>query len=75
MDRFSQRQAVILLAATNRPDELDEALLRSGRIDRELHVGLPSEAQRCAIFQVKEGRSPAHRKGASTQQKGEPGHS
>ena len=52
VDRFSLRQAVILIAATNRPDELDEGLTKAGRIDRELHVGLPSEEQRCAIFQV-----------------------
>lgn len=52
VDRFSRRQAVILLAATNRPDELEEGLTAAGRIDRELHIGLPSEEQRCAIFNV-----------------------
>ncbi|GJP61579.1 hypothetical protein CLOP_g12514 [Closterium sp. NIES-67] len=52
VDRFSLRQAVILIAATNRPDELDEGLTKAGRIDREIHVGLPSEEQRIAIFGV-----------------------
>ncbi|CAI5517207.1 unnamed protein product [Closterium sp. Naga37s-1] len=52
VDRFSLRQSVILIAATNRPDELDEGLTKAGRIDREIHVGLPSEEQRIAIFGV-----------------------
>lgn len=52
MDRLSRRQAVILIAATNRPQELHEELLAPGRIDREVHISLPTEEQRVAIFGV-----------------------
>lgn len=52
MDRFSKRQAVILICATNRPQELHQSLLRPGRIDREIHIGLPGEQQRVRIFAV-----------------------
>lgn len=52
MDRYSLRQAVILICATNRPDELDEQFMRPGRIDREIHIGLPGEEERIAIFGV-----------------------
>lgn len=52
VDRWSLRQAVILIAATNRPDELDERLMVPGRIDREIHIGLPGEAERIQIFGV-----------------------
>lgn len=43
---------VVVLAATNRPDVLDPALLRPGRLDRRIHVGLPDLAGRTAILQV-----------------------
>ncbi|CAM6084023.1 unnamed protein product [Calypogeia fissa] len=52
VDRFAARQAVILICATNRPDELDEDLMRPGRIDREIHIGLPAEEERLGIFNV-----------------------
>lgn len=52
VERYSLRQAVILICATNRPDELDEKFLQPGRIDRELHVGLPGEKDRVSIFSV-----------------------
>lgn len=41
-----------MLAATNRVDMLDKALLRAGRFDRQIHVDLPDMAERKAIFQV-----------------------
>lgn len=41
VERFSLRQAVIFICATNRPDELDPEFVRSGRIDRRLFIGLP----------------------------------
>ncbi len=41
MDGFSENEGVIVLAATNRPDVLDKALLRAGRFDRQIVVGLP----------------------------------
>ncbi|CAA7062112.1 unnamed protein product [Microthlaspi erraticum] len=52
IDRFSLRQAVIFICATNRPDELDMEFVRSGRIDRRLYIGLPDAKQRVQIFGV-----------------------
>lgn len=52
IDRFSLRQAVIFMCATNRPDELDIELVRPGRIDRRLYIGLPDAKQRVQIFGV-----------------------
>ncbi|KAK0598789.1 hypothetical protein LWI29_038027 [Acer saccharum] len=52
IDRFSLRQAVILICATNRPDELDLEFVRTGHIDRRLYIGLPDAKQRVQIFGV-----------------------
>ncbi|NND98623.1 MAG: ATP-dependent zinc metalloprotease FtsH [Pirellulaceae bacterium] len=52
MDGFSPSQAVIVVAATNRPDVLDPALLRPGRFDRHITVGRPTLKGREAIFKV-----------------------
>ena len=52
MDGFGTNSGVIVLAATNRVDMLDKALLRAGRFDRQIHVDLPDMAERKAIFQV-----------------------
>ncbi|MDQ4045214.1 MAG: ATP-dependent zinc metalloprotease FtsH, partial [Chloroflexota bacterium] len=52
MDGFDQRSTVVVLAATNRVDILDSALLRPGRFDRRVHVDLPDRAQRAAILRV-----------------------
>ncbi|KAG1347662.1 hypothetical protein COCNU_06G014910 [Cocos nucifera] len=52
VDRFSLRQAVIFICATNRPDELDSEFVRPGRIDRRLYIGLPDAKQRVQIFGV-----------------------
>lgn len=52
MDGFSTNQGVIVLAATNRADILDSALLRPGRFDRQIHVELPDYREREAIFKV-----------------------
>ncbi|KAI4365995.1 hypothetical protein MLD38_021926 [Melastoma candidum] len=52
VDRFSLRQAVIFICATNRPDELDLEFVRPGRIDRRLYIGLPDAKQREQIFAV-----------------------
>ncbi|XP_076885608.1 ATP-dependent zinc metalloprotease FTSH 12, chloroplastic-like [Bidens hawaiensis] len=52
VDRFSLRQAVIFICATNRPDELDLKFVRAGRIDRRLYIGLPDANQRVQIFGV-----------------------
>ena len=52
MDGFGTNSGVIVLAATNRVDMLDSALLRAGRFDREIHVDLPDLTERKEIFQV-----------------------
>jgi cell division protease FtsH len=52
MDGFDGRKGVVLLAATNRPDSLDPALLRPGRFDRRIPVELPDLAGRIAILKV-----------------------
>ncbi len=52
MDGFGTNSGVIVLAATNRVDMLDSALLRAGRFDREIHVDLPDLTERKEIFKV-----------------------
>lgn len=52
MDGFGTNSGVIILAATNRADILDKALLRAGRFDRQIHVELPDVREREAIFKV-----------------------
>lgn len=52
MDGFGSEDAVIVIAATNRTDILDEALKRPGRFDRQVHVGLPDVRGREAILKV-----------------------
>ena len=52
MDGFHKNDGVIVLAATNRPDILDPALLRPGRFDRQIHVGHPDVKGREAILKV-----------------------
>jgi len=52
MDGFSSEKGVVILAATNRPDSLDKALLRPGRFDRRVPVELPDLAGREAILKV-----------------------
>ena len=52
MDGFSENEGVIVLAATNRPDVLDKALLRAGRFDRQIMVGLPDVKAREQILEV-----------------------
>ena len=52
MDGFGTNSGVIVLAATNRVDMLDKALLRAGRFDRQIHVDLPDLSERKAVFNV-----------------------
>lgn len=52
MDGFGTNSGVIILAATNRVDVLDQALLRAGRFDRQIYVDLPDLPERIAIFNV-----------------------
>ncbi|MEU1286386.1 ATP-dependent zinc metalloprotease FtsH [Kitasatospora sp. NPDC005856] len=52
MDGFDQSTGIVVIAATNRPDALDPALLRPGRFDRQVTVPLPNQAERAAILVV-----------------------
>jgi cell division protease FtsH len=52
MDGFATNSGVIILAATNRADILDKALLSAGRFDRQIHIDLPDVHERKEIFQV-----------------------
>jgi cell division protease FtsH len=58
MDGFSGHEAVIVLAATNRPDVLDPALLRPGRFDRHVVLDLPDRGDRVAILKVHTRKVP-----------------
>lgn len=58
MDGFEQGQNVIVLAATNRADVLDPALLRPGRFDRRVNIGLPDRPDREAILRVHFEKKP-----------------
>ena len=58
MDGFGVNQGVIILAATNRPDILDPALLRPGRFDRRVYVGMPDIRGREAILKVHARKKP-----------------
>ncbi len=58
MDGFSENEGIIIIAATNRPDILDPALLRPGRFDREVIVGIPDVAEREEMFEVHARNKP-----------------
>ena len=58
MDGFGANQGIIIMAATNRPDILDPALLRPGRFDRQVVVGAPDVKGREAIFRVHSKNKP-----------------
>jgi len=58
MDGFTGSEGVIVMAATNRPDVLDPALLRPGRFDRQIMVHPPDQKGRAAVLKVHTGRLP-----------------
>src|SRR5690606_21524689 len=58
MDGFEQGENVIVLAATNRADVLDPALLRPGRFDRRVNISLPDRKEREAILKVHSSKKP-----------------
>ena len=58
MDGFSENEGVIVMAATNRVDILDPAILRAGRFDRQVHVGRPDVRGRLEILQVHSKKKP-----------------
>lgn len=61
MDGFDQTESVIVMAATNRPDVLDPALLRPGRFDRQVTVALPDKNGRVAILKIHTRGKPLDR--------------
>ena len=58
MDGFAANEGVIVLAATNRPDVLDKALLRPGRFDRHIHISAPNVRTRYEILKVHTNNKP-----------------
>jgi cell division protease FtsH len=58
MDGFSSRESVIVLAATNRPDVLDQALIRPGRFDRQITLERPQQKARLAILKIHTRKMP-----------------
>lgn len=52
MDGIEERKGIYLLAASNRPDMIDPAVLRPGRLDKILYVGLPNKSDRLEILQA-----------------------
>ena len=58
MDGFQSQEGIILIAATNRPDVLDPALLRPGRFDRKVYINLPGLREREAILKVHSKKTP-----------------
>lgn len=58
MDGFSGNEGIIIIAATNRPDILDPALMRPGRFDRQVHVGLPDVKAREQILKIHVRKKP-----------------
>ncbi len=58
MDGFGENEGIIIIAATNRPDVLDPALLRPGRFDRQVHVGIPDIKGREEILKVHSKNKP-----------------
>lgn len=61
MDGFEQGQNVIVLAATNRSDVLDPALLRPGRFDRRVNIGMPDRKDRLAILKTHFAKKPVNK--------------
>lgn len=60
MDGFESSEGIVVVAATNRPEDLDEALLRPGRFDRKVHVPYPDMKGRRAILQTHVRQKPIH---------------
>ncbi|MFB6354441.1 MAG: AAA family ATPase, partial [Halobacteriales archaeon] len=58
LDGLEELEDVVVVATTNRPDLIDPALLRPGRLDRQVHVPVPDEAARRAIFEVHTRHKP-----------------
>lgn len=62
MDGLEERRDVFVIAATNRPDIIDPAMLRPGRLDKLLYVPLPSEQDRLSILKTVTRKLPVSKK-------------
>ncbi|MEE9376819.1 MAG: AAA family ATPase [Candidatus Lokiarchaeia archaeon] len=60
MDGLEELKAVVLIAATNRPDLLDPAILRSGRFGKHIEIPLPDKSSRKQIFEIHLNERPVH---------------
>ena len=60
MDGFDTLERVKMIMATNRPDKMDPALLRPGRLDRKIHIDLPNEQARLDILKILAGPITKH---------------
>jgi transitional endoplasmic reticulum ATPase len=58
MDGMNSKKNVFIIGATNRPDQIDSALLRPGRLDQLIYIPLPDEASRLSIFKAALNKSP-----------------
>jgi transitional endoplasmic reticulum ATPase len=58
LDGLEELEDVVVIAATNRPDLIDDALMRAGRIERKIEVGVPDEATRREILEIHAGNRP-----------------
>lgn len=58
MDGFGENEGIIMISATNRPDILDPALLRPGRFDRQVHIGIPDIRGREAVLKIHAKNKP-----------------
>ncbi len=65
LDGFSTETTIKVIAATNRPDTLDPALLRSGRLDRKIELPAPTEDARARIMQIHSRKMNIDKEGAS----------
>ena len=63
LDGFSSAEDIKIIAATNRPDILDPALLRSGRLDRKIEFPLPNEEARSQIMKIHSRKMNVSKKG------------
>ena len=60
MDGLEGRKGVYIIAATNRPDIIDRAILRPGRFDKLVYVQLPDSSERCEILRTVSRKIPLH---------------
>ncbi len=61
MDGIEKLEKVVIIGATNRPDIIDQALLRPGRFDRFVYIGIPDKGQRKKIFEIHTKRMPLNK--------------